>query len=284
MNTGIQDGYNLAWKLALVLRGKTSIEILTSYDEERLPNAETLTKRPTASSILWQAQTQFWLSREYIFFRMFANLAFKLDVVKNFLFPRISQIGINYREGPLSEDHGYFNIKAGDRMPYLRLRVRACMTVCAILNSTFSCFDGTEMRPDLPEDFEKQWGDLVDFHLVSLTRKFGRSSARRKSFLVLLRPDNYIGLISDEVSFDETREVPCQNFEVDVWVSDHLEKRRPEGTALEVRGEAEFIPGPTKSTTRQIVRGGRRPCGGEGKPFRGYGKDVSLARLQSSKR
>ena len=40
MNTGIQDGYNLAWKFALVLKGKASRELLNTYNEERLPNAE----------------------------------------------------------------------------------------------------------------------------------------------------------------------------------------------------------------------------------------------------
>ena len=44
MNTGIQDGYNLAWKLAFVLKGKASGELLNTYNEERLPNAEALTK------------------------------------------------------------------------------------------------------------------------------------------------------------------------------------------------------------------------------------------------
>ncbi|MBF5002344.1 FAD-dependent monooxygenase [Nocardia sp. BSTN01] len=36
-NTGIQDGHNLAWKLALVLRGAASSTLLDSYDSERRP-------------------------------------------------------------------------------------------------------------------------------------------------------------------------------------------------------------------------------------------------------
>jgi len=40
MNTGIQDGYNLAWKLALVLNGKA--DILETYNQERLENAKHL--------------------------------------------------------------------------------------------------------------------------------------------------------------------------------------------------------------------------------------------------
>jgi len=39
-NTGIQDAANLAWKLALVLRGKASPALLDSYDAERRPAAE----------------------------------------------------------------------------------------------------------------------------------------------------------------------------------------------------------------------------------------------------
>jgi 2-polyprenyl-6-methoxyphenol hydroxylase-like FAD-dependent oxidoreductase len=37
MNTGIQDAYNLAWKLALVLEGRAPDSFLDSYHEERYP-------------------------------------------------------------------------------------------------------------------------------------------------------------------------------------------------------------------------------------------------------
>ena len=36
-NTGIQDAHNLAWKLALVLNGTAGPELLSSYQDERLP-------------------------------------------------------------------------------------------------------------------------------------------------------------------------------------------------------------------------------------------------------
>ncbi len=40
MNTGLQDAYNLAWKLALVCQGRSSATILDSYEIERRPVAE----------------------------------------------------------------------------------------------------------------------------------------------------------------------------------------------------------------------------------------------------
>jgi 2-polyprenyl-6-methoxyphenol hydroxylase-like FAD-dependent oxidoreductase len=39
-NTGVQDGHNLAWKLALVLGGTAGPELLSTYEAERLPVAE----------------------------------------------------------------------------------------------------------------------------------------------------------------------------------------------------------------------------------------------------
>ena len=42
MNTGIQDAYNLGWKLGLVLAGRATPGLLASYEEERLPIASWL--------------------------------------------------------------------------------------------------------------------------------------------------------------------------------------------------------------------------------------------------
>jgi 2-polyprenyl-6-methoxyphenol hydroxylase-like FAD-dependent oxidoreductase len=39
MNTGIQDAYNLGWKLALVLNDYADDRLLATYEEERLPIA-----------------------------------------------------------------------------------------------------------------------------------------------------------------------------------------------------------------------------------------------------
>ena len=42
MNTGLQDGYNLAWKLALVVAGRGEPRLVDSYEDERLPVARRL--------------------------------------------------------------------------------------------------------------------------------------------------------------------------------------------------------------------------------------------------
>src|SRR5262245_1480001 len=42
MNTGLQDAYNLAWKLALVVSDRARAALLDSYEQERLPVARRL--------------------------------------------------------------------------------------------------------------------------------------------------------------------------------------------------------------------------------------------------
>ncbi len=48
-NTSIQDAYNLAWKLALVLEGKAAPSLLRSYDEERAPVGKQIVERANKS-------------------------------------------------------------------------------------------------------------------------------------------------------------------------------------------------------------------------------------------
>ncbi|GGN58555.1 putative polyketide hydroxylase [Streptomyces albiflavescens] len=50
-NTGIQDGHNLAWKLAAVLGGWAGPGLLRSYDAERRPVAEATSARASSRSV-----------------------------------------------------------------------------------------------------------------------------------------------------------------------------------------------------------------------------------------
>ncbi|MET8410807.1 FAD-dependent monooxygenase [Streptomyces sp. NPDC005195] len=49
-NTSVQDAYNLAWKLAAVLRGQAAPALLDTYTDERAPVAERIVKRANRSS------------------------------------------------------------------------------------------------------------------------------------------------------------------------------------------------------------------------------------------
>lgn len=53
-NTSVADGYNLAWKLKLLLEGKAGPELLRSYEQERQPVGERIVNRA------WDSAMGFW--------------------------------------------------------------------------------------------------------------------------------------------------------------------------------------------------------------------------------
>lgn len=89
MNTGIQDAYNLAWKMALVLQGGADEKLLETYNEERLENAKHLLKT-TDRMFQFAAGSEWFLA----FLRTnvlppVAKYILGFDAVKKFVFPLI---------------------------------------------------------------------------------------------------------------------------------------------------------------------------------------------------
>lgn len=206
MNTGIQDGYNLAWKLAWVLKGKASIELLNTYNEERLPNAELLTKTIDRFFGLVADPNPFAAFVRLHIFPYVAKFVSRSILVRRFVFPRIAQIRINYRGGSLSEDRGNFAVKAGDRMPWFE--VEGASIYDRLREPIFHLvvfFDGKTEIPPLPDDLMQEWDGLIDSTVISLYPNIADIFGAKNSFFVILRPDNYIGLISGEFSTDVVR-------------------------------------------------------------------------------
>lgn len=203
MNTGIQDGYNLAWKLARVLRGQSSSELLNTYNEERLPNAEQLTKTTDRFfGLAASPEPVLSFTRLYVF-PYIAQFLFSLDSVKKFVFPRISQIQINYEDASLSQDEGSFAIKAGERMPWFQVDGRSIYDDLREPGFHLVIFhDGQTEIPPLPQELTDQWKDQIDSHFYSLFPHIAEVFGTTSSFFLILRPDNYIGLISNDFSPD----------------------------------------------------------------------------------
>ena len=206
MNTGIQDGYNLAWKMALVLQGKVDGKLLETYNEERLENAKHLLQT-TDRIFQFVAGSEWFLS--YLRTNILPPVAkyiLSFDTVKEFIFPLISQIGINYRHSSLSEHAGDedFKVKAGDRMPYFLVDGKSIYE--RLHQPKFHCLVFSDVQGDfqaLKADLESQFGELVDLQTIPLYPQVAEVFGTNKSFSVLLRPDNYIRFISQETSARE---------------------------------------------------------------------------------
>lgn len=203
MNTGIQDGYNLAWKLAWVLGGNSSVELLNTYNEERLPNAKQLTKTTDRFFGLAAGPDPVLAFTRIYIFPYIAQFLFSIDAVKRFVFPRVSQIAINYEDDSLSQQEGSFKVKAGDRMPWLEIDGRSIYDDLREPRFHLVVFhDGKTEIPPLDEELLKSWEGRVDSHFYSLYPHVAEVFGATKSFFMILRPDNYVGLLSDDFSPD----------------------------------------------------------------------------------
>lgn len=92
LNTGVQDGYNLGWKLAHVARGGPD-SLLDTYDAERLP---------VAAAVLGLSK------------RLYRMKSLKRGDATN-------QLALHYRTSPLSVGSMLGSLHPGDRMPDVRL-------------------------------------------------------------------------------------------------------------------------------------------------------------------
>jgi len=120
MNTGLQDAYNLAWKLAGVVNNRFKVNILDSYALERMPVAKNLLN--TTDRVFALIMSGNWVTglfKKWVLPRLLKKLWSKKNLREAF-FTRVSQISISYRHSPLSLHLSQATkIKAGDRLPYL---------------------------------------------------------------------------------------------------------------------------------------------------------------------
>jgi hypothetical protein len=205
MNTGIQDAYNLAWKLALVLRGKANIGLLETYNEERLANAKRLLQTTDRFFDFGASEATFVAFFRTHIFPYIANAALHLKTVQKFIFPLVSQIGINYRKSSLSENAEFFRVKAGDRMPYFLYEDISIYEKLKLPKFHLLAFsDGQNKLPQFSEELA-YFAEFTDFHEFPLFPNVADTFGSNESFVVLLRPDNYVGFISKADAVDNLR-------------------------------------------------------------------------------
>ena len=173
LNTSVQDAYNLGWKLALVLRGLAAEALLATYEAERRPIAEAVLDISSAI-----ARQQGGVGAQ----------------------PRgrqTQQLDINYRTSRLSVDRGRPDraLAAGDRAPdavyfdHDRRRRRLFETFRGP-HFTLLAFGGVEVRAPTG-------GPELRVAHLSTDEPAAVTYGINGPAIVLVRPDNYIGLIDE---------------------------------------------------------------------------------------
>jgi 2-polyprenyl-6-methoxyphenol hydroxylase-like FAD-dependent oxidoreductase len=196
MNTGIQDAYNLAWKIAYALRGEISQDTLKTYNSERSENARRLLITTDRMFDIMSGVNRFWNFLRLNFFPFLLGLVTKNKTIQKQIFPLISQTGINYPTSSLTIKSSIASVRAGYRMAY------------------FVFPDGREIFSYLADPVfkllffgDKNKNDSQEIHnpkIRMLFLSFGDVPnsifGDASNFYILLRPDNHISYIGKEIS------------------------------------------------------------------------------------
>ncbi|KAK3830511.1 MAG: FAD binding domain-containing protein [Linnemannia elongata] len=104
LNTGLQDAYNLTWKIALILNGTASPPILDTYSDERIPIADEIIKY--SATTLDNGVYQGWIS---------SNLRKLMLILLPYIMRYLpmgggrptpySMLGLRYHENSINKSH-----------------------------------------------------------------------------------------------------------------------------------------------------------------------------------
>lgn len=197
MNTGLQDAYNLCWKLALVLKKKAKLNLLETYNEERLPFAKWLIQFTDRGFRLMTSTNWFIrFARKFIALPV-AGIVMSSSKMKLFAFKVVSQIWYNYRHKSLSESWTGQPLKfrSGDRLPYFK----KVNIYANIKNASFHLLHiGNDAMDEAKRERIQNFFPF-EIRIVedNLDERWGRLGVE-KALFILVRPDNYIAMIADE--------------------------------------------------------------------------------------
>lgn len=235
MNTGIQDAWNLGWKLAAVYRGRAATSLLDTYEEERLPVA-----RATLRGTDFATRLGMWTRPLARAVRgSVAGWITSIDAVQDRLVSTVAELDVNYRRSSISQEEvvsfprtvpvaDYFVFgrgpKPGDRAPDVPLagsdpdHLHAHFwgpegVLLVFVADEESCNDaamvahavegvlGDAVKPlvVVPSPAiarELRWDEAV---LVDTAGDVQRAYGASRSCLYLIRPDTYVAYRSDSL-------------------------------------------------------------------------------------
>ncbi|KZM72381.1 FAD-dependent monooxygenase [Nocardia terpenica] len=171
MNLGLQDAFNLGWKLAAAVQGWAAPDLLDSYHRERHPVAAAVLENTRAQGVLT------WKDPDVLALRGAVGEMLAIPETNRMLSEKISGLAVRYDLGP----------GAGHRMPDLDLG------------------DGTRVA-DLARDGRGLLLDATPGHrFASIAADWGRrvryhatDTAHLSAAAILVRPDGYVCATGDD--------------------------------------------------------------------------------------
>ncbi len=210
MNTGMQDVFNLAWKLAAVVKGDAGETLLNSYEAERIPVADGVI---TFTDRLTKAATLTGMPRRIRDAAM--QLLSHVPAVRRFMAETVEEVNISYRKSPIAVGRRLRHAKvvAGDHLPHVTDEAlqKQLSAVCGAQGHIVLTVASSGVAPAAGEGQVQVLVTADDVPVAGydtvvadpnglVAQRFGLKNGGR----VVIRPDGYIGAVA---ALDDTTTV-----------------------------------------------------------------------------
>jgi 2-polyprenyl-6-methoxyphenol hydroxylase-like FAD-dependent oxidoreductase len=223
MNTGIQDAWNLGWKLGLVVRGLADNRLLDTYEAERWPVGQFLLRYTdrlfsTFTRAMSGRPLATWARRVVV--PQVVPHVFGSRWIRRAAFAFVSELGIRYRRSPAvveGEPRQRSGPRPGDRLPDASVLVNGRSTylqqeLAGPHLALLLCGDPDQWDTGELDRLRQRYGRILKTYFLSalggdglLADQQGQAFARlgvRGTAQYLVRPDGYIAFRSGGRTFE----------------------------------------------------------------------------------
>ena len=219
MNTGIQDAYNLAWKLSLVINGHANPTLLNSYHDERYPIVSKIVQRTELFTKAALFENPFLINlRNFVLKILFRQPRFvkKISMI-------VTQLATQYKNSPMIDYQQSISRKSprpGERAP--DAMITPTSRLFSYLRDTghpILLFSGQKAEedqlikikqlqlwlnqtyPELVKTYiiSKQKIDDSDNTIIDIDNKIHQKYQVKGEAIYIIRPDNYIAYCANKI-------------------------------------------------------------------------------------
>ncbi len=189
MNTGIGDAINLAWKLAAVIRGDAPDSLLDSFAVERIAFARRLVATTDRVFSFATAEGRFADILRTRLAPLVLGSVGRTKAFPEYVFRTISQLKLNYRNGPLSTGQAG-EVHGGDRLPWVA--VDGSDNFAPLCDIAWQVHVYGSATAEL-----RNWCQVqcLPLHVFGWHDRHGKAGLTRDA-AYLLRPDTYIAVVA----------------------------------------------------------------------------------------